>query len=164
MIKLKHITLGEKCIMKRVAIIFAFFYLTMLYPVHKSFEITIKNTTDQTLKVALESRLDMYYTHKMKNLTSFIPNRGIIKTFILLPGQQKDLSISPKQTRAALLPHKESLTLGDFGSTHKTIRGTLVINTMDQLYDFTEQLEKAENLLLTLSDEGLTIQTTALFN
>ena len=98
----------------------------------------------------------------MKNLTSFVPNRGVIKTFSLLPGQQKDLFVSPKQTRTALLPHKKSLMLGNFESTHKTIRGTLIINTMDQLYDFAEQLEKAENLLLTLSDEGLTIQTTAL--
>lgn len=144
--------------MKRIAIIFAFFYWNTLYSDHKSFEIIFKNTTNQTVTIALEGRVDMYYTHNTKNLRSFIPNQDVVKAFVLSPGQEERLFITPTQTSTAILPHKENLALGNFESTHQTIRGTLIINSMEELYNFYTKLNTTENLLLTLSDQGLSLQ------
>lgn len=127
----------------------------------QGFEVLVKNNSSQTVPITLDTRIDTYFTHESKSTQSFIPTSNVIHFAPeLAPGEQKPFFIPTTPAEHFLAQQGKNLTLHDHVPSHHVIRGTLIVGEHKDHYDIKENITKAQDLVLTVTNQGLSIETT----
>ena len=147
--------------MKSRIVALVFFLKIVACKADAGFEVMIKNNSSQAFAVTLDARLDNYFTHESKSTQSFIPTSNIIHFAPeLAPGEQKPFFIPTTPAEHFLAQQGKNLTLNNHVPSHHVMRGTLIVGDHKDHYDIQENMTEAQDLILTVTNQGLSIATT----
>lgn len=127
----------------------------------QGFEVLIKNNSNKSINIAFDARIDNYFTHQSENTQSFIPTSNIFHSVPhLAPGEQKPFFIPITPAEYFLAQQTKNLTATNHVPSHYIMRGTLIVGDQKDHYDIQENIIEAQDLVLTITNQGLSIETT----